>query len=1418
MATLQQTTIQGFRREPIFQGSIHLLLSGTLENVGATWNNTLKKWTWETSSWHKSGTSNKVSGPRAEFNAPNSAISNSGTLVNGSIKGIAVSVFPSGSETGSIGLSSAISALKACDRLRLDLEVGKEVVESLTVDVLSKDAEDGYVFFEVDQPLQTPIPSASVYFKWSGSNYYGYSNHSGSGREIAISLYPYIPPVESNEYNPILNNVTASVQSTYARNVETFTLYNALIGGQIDNIYDGTDADWSSSISAHQYSLRLDGSGSAWNSSVDYVIKADAGGATGPYTLVPRLIEERLTGYAHIPDSFFSSIANASSRWLGAKNAEYHIYTGHKQEFTNKNLDVCREIIQQNVDKDILLAYEGSPLVFDTSGSSRQVTLRSLSGSLEGEIRSGSVTGELSGTVNGVLKGYVSDVDIPGERITYYSSSVYASDHVITLQNVTGYLRGVGTLAVAGSDVTASGLERFKGVLKSIYLESGSESPLNISASLVWNEASGNLSTWGTIYGSGSMAFTGSRPLSQTSTVIVSQIEQPTMAAISAFEPETSLVGSRVGLGTFVNPNLLYLKDADVHISVLDIESGSVQIVGGTEEIDISGTLGNNAESLSLHVFRGLVEARSGSYQSVNFDVEDKSTGVVLSVQTVDQSTTIVNSFDSYTSADTGISEIDGAAGFVLTNGMVNISSKGSNVYSSLITEDQVSESNPQLIGSGTFLARTVPSGSDGWVPKDWDMKSVRSDLLGTNPMPNGTALMVGTFGDFTLEGTRKNVQKFEYLRRFSQSASLERVTQTETVAAVEVLDGLRTGMMFAQAAKLRAENVTASQVLVPQTVPYARLGNKAYNSMMKASEYKVSGSTGSLWPTSSVGFDSYSSRGFDFYGVDTGSIDAFITQASKSIHTLEAELSRSVFEFKRSREGQYTYVYLEGSQTEWLEANIREFSGSYKRLSDSQEVDGTGILSGSFEKIWGRFGEGIITRGKLPTVKALDDTKSNTLAIAYPLAISNARYKQQGISGVVYGSFNYNGFLNGSYEGNLVEGTIEGPMVGSVGGIVETGSVQGGGVRLTGTSKGHFSSRLDGGQMIGEFQNLKVTGNQLTENLYLSGAIEGVENIPLEGTIDGQVESIMLPAQCEYILTASAITSGSKKVSLHVPEKGTITGVSEYAFEWSGSTTDGEVEMINVNLQGRSLDIKLTNAGLSGSVYIDGTFGEVDSNQDVLNTLLSGQFEMSGSETETLTDGVFLATSGSSFSGRISDVSISQSVSGQFDIDVSGSTYFSGYLTGHLDNMDGHVLVQGTVDIARGSSGNLVEGHDRPFFTIQVFSGSILPEDTTVEAVQNMAQSDMVMSNLGFAAGMALVPYSRIPMAPQDSEFLIVKSQEYVDNTITLPRIGDIIFTKQSGQARVVSSKIYCPDLHALLTVNDKGTVIQTAYLAQIQ
>lgn len=177
---------------------------------------------------------------------------------------------------------------------------------------------------------------------------------------------------------------------------------------------------------------------------------------------------------------------------------------------------------------------------------------------------------------------------------------------------------------------------------------------------------------------------------------------------------------------------------------------------------------------------------------------------------------------------------------------------------------------------------------------------------------------------------------------------------------------------------------------------------------------------------------------------------------------------------------------------------------------------------------------------------------------------------------------------------------------------------------------------------------------------------------------------------------------------------------------------------------------------------------------------------------------------------GLVSPILIEQVVSGSFDIvaDISvnvssDKVKFSG---------SGNVALYGNIS---GSSGNVVEGKDRPFFTVQEFSGSIFTRDTYDSAIFNMNLSDMTVLPLGFVAGgVSLNSASVSSYRVEDSGSVVISEsrriprQVWIKNTLTVPGIGDICYTDIHAQTRIVSSKIYSVDLDQILYIDSFGVI----------
>ena len=136
-------------------------------------------------------------------------------------------------------------------------------------------------------------------------------------------------------------------------------------------------------------------------------------------------------------------------------------------------------------------------------------------------------------------------------------------------------------------------------------------------------------------------------------------------------------------------------------------------------------------------------------------------------------------------------------------------------------------------------------------------------------------------------------------------------------------------------------------------------------------------------------------------------------------------------------------------------------------------------------------------------------------------------------------------------------------------------------------------------------------------------------------------------------------------------------------------------------------------------------------------------------------------------------------------------------------------VLVHGSV---AGAKGNVVEGKNSVFYIVQSFSGSVQSIDTVVN-------NDMPLElrELKDAAGQAYVNSGSIATL-YVSESIIKQSTSqvpeyiYSKTTKAFPTIGDIVFDTD-GQTRVVSSKIYCPELNETMEVDEYGCIVKTEF-----
>lgn len=279
--------------------------------------------------------------------------------------------------------------------------------------------------------------------------------------------------------------------------------------------------------------------------------------------------------------------------------------------------------------------------------------------------------------------------------------------------------------------------------------------------------------------------------------------------------------------------------------------------------------------------------------------------------------------------------------------------------------------------------------------------------------------------------------------------------------------------------------------------------------------------------------------------------------------------------------------------------------------------------------------------------------------------------------------------------------------------------------------------------------------------------------------------------------------------------------------YNFTGSTgTEGSVEFIKINQTERAINTASIGY-VSASVFVETcnvSSGSLSSSRDISIT-----GSLTGSLKSTTTSSVSSSVSGSYFGtlnkvndetrnlqisgtlfGNIGAIECNQYVSGTFDSFVTGTVNLI------TDNLlvsgSGKVIVQGS---AVGSVGNIVEGKDRSFFTVQEFSGSVFPEDTTVEALKTMNLSDMKIVSLVYAPGAVLLDHNIVPGCMFDSENNIipfsreVSKQMYVKSTATLPDVGDIIYTDNKATTRIVSSKVYSSNLDQILVVDNLGIIV---------
>ena len=415
-------------------GGISLLISGSLGSL-STYDVSSSAWIFNTASWDWSidGGSNPTTGSL-----------NQQDHVTGIIIG----------NTDNLGRDNR-NNFKLCNKISLTISLGNKS-KNYIFPILDKEIKPFYTYFRVDQPLE-PIQGVEVYFmsssQGSDSVYLGYKCFDKTGQPVQVSVEPYWSREETSVFNPIFNNVFANVTSSLARLVElitettTFQDYGA-------GMYDGEYA--SSSMTAS-----LDGESAS--AQPPYATIADGGYSPGIYTYYTVQREEP-TVPAEMPDSFFTSIANISGRFLGAKNAYSTEYIGYKQRFSNRNLDIAESSTK----------FDTSVKTYERPGSYQ--VLGSVAGNLAesssifGRI-SGSLSGSFSGTMSGSFDGKIDGHTVAGELVATHSigsQTFEVSGTVDILVNGTfsGQVLSTASLAVLGT-ISGSYQERtYDGVIE----------------------------------------------------------------------------------------------------------------------------------------------------------------------------------------------------------------------------------------------------------------------------------------------------------------------------------------------------------------------------------------------------------------------------------------------------------------------------------------------------------------------------------------------------------------------------------------------------------------------------------------------------------------------------------------------------------------------------------------------------------------------------------------------------------------------------------------------------------------------------------------------------------------------------------------------------------------------------------------
>lgn len=355
---LDQYTENIFIETPPESGITEILVSGTLSPF-ATWNSGSEKWDYDTGSWNWG---NPVSGN----------LSASSSIIGVKISNI--------DKSGKNNLNS----FKLCKDIAFTVQIGDQNVTVLS-NILDKKCFSAYTWFKVNFSLDSEIRNINITFK-SGSDdiFLGYD--CGEIVPILVSVNPRWTRETLTVFNPIINNVADSVKNSVTRLVELGTV-DYLTGQTPEYIWDAEAASGSPEYDSSSISgSGLNGKDANPEDDIaqyppNGIFKKAFGGSAFDGALrLYHITQNTVTVPASIPDSFYTSVANISGRFLGAKNAYSTRYTGYKQRFTNDNLSIA-SASSQDCTGSISLPNSGANIII--TGQDRPFfTLQTFSGSV----------------------------------------------------------------------------------------------------------------------------------------------------------------------------------------------------------------------------------------------------------------------------------------------------------------------------------------------------------------------------------------------------------------------------------------------------------------------------------------------------------------------------------------------------------------------------------------------------------------------------------------------------------------------------------------------------------------------------------------------------------------------------------------------------------------------------------------------------------------------------------------------------------------------------------------------------------------------------------------------------------------------------------------------------------------------------